>query len=110
MQLFIAVLTDGTLVPTILQKFADNKFHGSVLSTKSIKHALMDSVEPEPYFGGLNMVIDSDTEENRPMIFVVCKDEEVKVLSGLVKEVCKELEGKGFMYSLPISYIEGLDY
>ena len=109
MQLFIAVLTEGTYVPTILKKFADNNFHGSVLSTKSIKHALMDSVEPEPYFGGLNMVVDGETEVMRPMIFVVCKDEEVKILSSLVIQAVDGLKGKGFMYSMPINYIEGLE-
>ena len=53
MQLFIAVLTESEYVSTILKKFADNNYHGSVLESKSIRHALMDSVEPLPYFGGL---------------------------------------------------------
>ena len=80
MQLFIAVLTEGSYVPTILKKFADNNYHGSVLSTKSIRHALMDSVEPLPYFGGLSKIVDEE-EVPRPMIFVVVKeDDEVKRL------------------------------
>ena len=36
-------------------------------------------------------------------------NEEIKKLSGLVKEVVGGIKGKGFMYSLPISYLEGLD-
>ena len=109
MQLFIAVLTEQSYVPTILKKFADNNYRGSVLSTKSIRHALMDSVEPLPYFGGLSK-ISGDEEVHRPMIFVVVKeDNEVKILSKLTNEAIGGIKGKGFMYSLPINYLEGLD-
>jgi hypothetical protein len=109
MQLFIAVLTEQSYVPTILKKFADNNYRGSVLSTKSIRHALMDSIEPLPYFGGLSKIVDEE-EVPRPMIFVVVKeDEEVKRLAKLVNEAIDGIKGKGFMYSLPISYLEGLD-
>lgn len=110
MQLFIAVLTEQHYVPTILQKFADNNFHGSVLSTRSIRHALMDSIEPEPYFGGLSKVVNDTEEVARPMIFVVVKeDEDVKKLSKLANEAVDGIKGKGFLYSLPITYLEGLD-
>ncbi len=109
MQLFIAVLTEGSYVPTILKKFADNNYHGSVLSTRSIRHALMDSIEPLPYFGGLSKIVDEE-EVPRPMIFVVVKeDEEVKRLAKLVNQALDGIKGKGFMYSLPITYLEGLD-
>lgn len=110
MQLFIVVLTDGNYVPLVLKHLSDHSFHGSVLSTKSIHHALMDSIEPEPYFGGLSKVVEGEIEISRPMILVVVKkDEEVKQLSKLVKEVLGNVNEKGFMYSLPISYLEGLD-
>ncbi|MCQ2387671.1 MAG: hypothetical protein MJ066_04425 [Clostridia bacterium] len=109
MQLFIAVLTEGVSVPEVLQKFKDNNFHGSVLSTRSIRHALMDSVEPDPYFGGLSKIVDG-VEVARPMIFVVVKkDEEVKTLMQLTNEALGGIKGKGFMYSVPISNLEGLE-
>ena len=110
MQLFIVVLTEGHYVPTILKHFSDNNYHGSVLSTKSIHHALMDSIEPEPYFGGLSKVVEPEIEISRPMIFVVVKkDEEVKKLCELVNEAIDGIKGKGFMYSVPVAYLEGLD-
>ena len=111
MQLFIAVLTEADYVPTILKKFSDNHYHGSVLSTKSIRHALMDSVEPLPYFGGFSKVVDHESEEySRPMIFVVVKeDSDVKKLFKLANQAVDGIKGKGFMYSLPINYLEGLD-
>ena len=109
MQLFIAVLTESEYVSTILKKFADNNYHGSVLETKSIRHALMDSVEPLPYFGGLSKVVDEE-EVQRPMIFVVVKeDKEVKTLFKLVNAAIDGIKGKGFMYSVPVAFLEGLD-
>ena len=111
MQLFIAVLTEGDYVPTVLKKFADNNYHGSVLSTKSIRHALMDSVEPLPYFGGLSKIVEDGSEEySRPMISVVVKeDQDVKKLFKLANEALDGIKGKGFMYSVPVTYLEGLD-
>ena len=110
MQLFIAVLTERQYVPIVLKKFSDNNFHGSVVSTHSIHHALMDSIEPEPYFGGLNEVMNDVEVISRPMIFVVVKnDEDVKTLAKLTNEAVDNIKGKGFVYSLPISYLEGLE-
>ena len=43
------------------------------------------------------------------LIVVVKNDEEVKVLARLVNEAIDGISGKGFIYSLPISYLEGLD-
>ena len=109
MQLFIVVLTEGSYVPQILKEFADHNYHGSVLYTRSIRHALMDTVEPEPYFGGLSKVVEGE-EVARPMIFVVVKiDEEITKLSSLVKKALGDLKNKGFMYALLISYLEGLE-
>lgn len=110
MQLFITVLTERDYIPAILKELADNHFHGSVLSTRSIKHALMDSVEPDPYFGGLSKVVNDDQEEDsRPMIFTVIKDEEVDQLRTIVHKAVNGINGKGFMYTLPINFVEGLD-
>jgi hypothetical protein len=44
------------------------------------------------------------------MIFVVVKeDEDVKKLFKLANEVLDGIKGKGFMYSVPVTYLEGLD-
>lgn len=110
MQLFIVVLTEEYYVPALLKNFHEHNYRGTVLSTKSIHHAFMDSIEPEPYFGGISKIIEEEIEISRPMILVVVKeDEEVKKLSKVVNETLDGIKDKGFMYSLPISYLEGLD-
>ena len=108
MVLFIAVLTESTHVHDILQEFADEGFHGSVLSTRSIRHALMDTIEPEPYFGGLSKVVEGE-EVARPMIFMVCKKEETTKLMELVNKATGGIKGKGFMFTMPMSHLEGLE-
>lgn len=109
MQLFITVLTEHEYVQPILENLKEHNYHGSVLQTESIKHAFMDSVEPLPYFGGLSKVVDTHEKVSRPMIFVVVKDDkEIEKLSSIVKETVGDIKDKGFMYSLPITYLEGL--
>ena len=71
----------------------------------------MDSVEPLPYFGGFSKVVEHESEEySRPMIFVVVKnDSDVKELFKLANQAVDGIKGKGFMYSVPVTYLEGLD-
>ena len=109
MQLFVTVLTEGEYTTPILSKLADHGFHGSVLATQSIKNAFMNSVEPDPYFGGLSKVV-APEHAPRPMLFVVVqKDEQIKELTALVNEAIGGIKGKGFIYTIPVNYIEGLD-
>lgn len=110
MKLFITVLVEGEYMPKILKKLSENNFHGSVMPTLSIRQALLtNTVEPEPYFGGISKVIEYD-HSPRPMVFVVVKeDEEVKILSKLINEAVGGIKNKGFMYSLPIDFLEGIE-
>ena len=44
------------------------------------------------------------------MVFVVVKhDEEVKTLARLINEATGGIKDKGFMYSLPIDFLEGIE-
>ena len=99
MKLFVTVLVDGEYMPKILKKLSDNHFHGSVMPTLSIKKA----------FGGISKVIEYD-HSPRPMVFVVVKhDDEVKKLASLINEATGGIKDKGFMYSLPIDFLEGIE-
>ena len=40
---------------------------------------------------------------------VVKEDEEVKILSKLINEAVGGIKNKGFMYSLPIDFLEGIE-
>lgn len=111
MKLFVIVLVDGQYMSKILKQLSANNFHGTVMPTLSIRKALLSSnnVEPVPMFGGISKVVEYD-HSPRPMIFVVVKhDEEVTKLSKLVNETTGGIKDKGFMYSLPIDYLEGID-
>lgn len=110
MKLFVTVLVEGEYMPKILKKLSENNFHGSVMPTLSIKEALLTSnVEPVPMFGGISKVVEYD-HSPRPMVFVVVKhDEEVKTLARLINEATGGIKDKGFMYSLPIDFLEGIE-
>ena len=106
MKLFVTVLVEGEYMPKILKKLSDHNFHGSV----SIKKALLNNQhEPVPMFGGISKVIEYD-HSPRPMVFVVVKeDEEVKTLARLINEATGGIKDKGFMYALPIDFLEGIE-
>lgn len=110
MQMFMAVLTKGEYMPKILKHLQDHDFHGSVLTTMSIKDALLnDTVEPEPIFGGFSKMVDY-TQMSRPMLFIVTKDDkEIGEIEKLVEEACDgSIDGKGFMYSVPVNSLKGV--
>ncbi|MDD3170959.1 MAG: hypothetical protein PHO86_01430 [Bacilli bacterium] len=96
-------------MPKILKRLSENSFHGSVLTTMSIKDALLNSnIDEGPIFGGISRVVNY-TQDSRPMLFIVVKDdEEVKTLCRLVNEATNGIADKGFMYSLPVSFAEGI--
>ncbi len=110
MKLFITVLVEGEYMPKILKKLSENNYHGTVMPTLSIRRALLsNNVEPVPMFGGISKVIEYD-HSPRPMIFVVVKnDEEVKKLAAIINETIGGIKNKGFMYSLPIDFLEGIE-
>lgn len=109
MQLFITVLVKGEYMPKILKKLSDNGFHGSVMPTRSVKDALLEStIDEGPIFGGISKVVNY-SQASRPMLFVVVKeDEEIRTLCRLVNEATGGIADKGFMYSLPVNFAEGI--
>ncbi len=110
MKLFIIVLVEGEYMPKILKKLSEHNYHGTVMPTLSIRKALLsNNVEPVPMFGGISKVVEYD-HSPRPMIFVVVRhDEQISELSALVNGAIGGIKGKGFMYSLPIEYLEGIE-
>lgn len=110
MQVFFIVLTKMEVMPKILKKMSEHDFKGTVMHSESIRHALLHSnVEPAPIFGSLNKIIDYEHTE-KPTIFVVLKDEEeVELLKKVVNESIGGIKGKGFMFSVPALFIEGLE-
>ena len=109
MYVFFAVINEMEYMPKILKKLADAHYRGTVMHTASIKHELLNSIEPDPEFGSLNKLV-SYEHSNKPTLFLVVKnEEEIKALSEIVNEVTGGIKGKGFMFAMPVSYVEGLD-
>ena len=106
MQVFFIVLTEDRFLIPILQKMNEENFKGTVMHSESIHHALLMD-EDVPEFGGLSKVVPNDGP-NKPTIFVVLNDEQVEPLRKIVNDVTGGIKGKGFMFSLPASFVEGL--
>lgn len=109
MQVFFIVLTEPEYMPKILRKMSDYRFRGTVLHSESIRHALLHTDEPAPIFGSLNQIVDYEHTE-KPTIYVVLKqDDEADILKQIVNEAIGGIKGKGFMFSVPVSYVEGIE-
>ena len=111
MQVFFIVLTEYDVMPRILKKLSEYNFKGTVMHSESIKHALIyNDIEPEPVlFGSISKLVNYEHAE-KPTIFVVVKDDkEVEMLRQIVNDATGGITGKGFMFSVPALFIEGLD-
>ncbi|MBQ8292346.1 MAG: hypothetical protein IJX78_00910 [Bacilli bacterium] len=109
MQVFFAVINEFEYMPKILKKLAEAHFHGTVLHSTSIKHELLNSIEPAPEFGSLSKLT-SYEPSNKPTLFVVVKDDqEVEELRSIINKVTGGIKGKGFMFTMPVNYVEGLE-
>ena len=109
MYVFFAVINEMDYMPKILKKLAAEHYHGTVMHATSIKHELMNSIEPAPEFGSLNKLV-SFEHSNKPTLFLVVKnEEEIQKLSKIVNDVTGGIKGKGFMFAMPVSYVEGLE-
>mgnify|MGYP005606193897 CR=1 FL=1 len=109
MQVFFAVINEFEYMPKILKKLADAHYHGTVLHSTSIKHELLNSIEPAPEFGSLSKLV-SYEPANKPTLFVVVKDDkEVQELRDIIIKVTGGIKGKGFIFTMPVEYVEGLE-
>ncbi len=109
MKVFFAVINEFEYMPKILKKLADAHYHGTVLHSTSIKHELLNSIEPAPEFGYLSKLT-SYEPSNKPTLFVLVKDDkEVEELRDIIIKVTGGIKGKGFIFTMPVEYVEGLE-
>lgn len=109
MKVFFAVINEFEYMPKILRKLADAHYHGTVFHSTSIKHELLNSIEPAPEFGYLSKLT-SFEPANKPTLFVLVKnDQEVEELRDIIVKVTGGIKGKGFIFTMPVEYVEGLE-
>lgn len=110
MQLFILILKQVVQMNDIIRELAKSGVKGgTIIEGTGMAEALMN-MEDLPLFAMLKRVIEEEEKGTSQVMLFAIKDEQVKPTSEIIKKVMGDLNmpNTGIMFSVPISYIEGL--
>lgn len=108
MQVLFLVLNKTECLEEILKEFSKNELHGAtILDSKGMAHSL-DSFTELQFMLSLRSLLDPTHRESKT-VFMVIKDDEVKVVSDIVNRVTGGLDkpDTGILFTMPVSHLEG---
>lgn len=111
MQLLIITLDKSEDFLRTLSALKEQDMNGIVFPTTSLKHALLSqtNVEDAPIFGSISKIVKHEFEASHTVLMLV-RDEKIETAKQIVRDITKGLGHKnGIMFTLPVSYWEGLD-
>lgn len=110
MQLLILILKKVELMDDLIKQLAESGVKGgTILEAAGMAKALVN-MEDLPIFGMLrHLLSDEDKTYCKVMMFVL-KDEQVMATRETIKKVIGDLSvpNTGIMFSIPVTYVEGL--
>ncbi len=110
MQLLVLILKQMDRMNELIRTLAESGVKGgTILEGTGMAESLVN-MEDLPIFGALRrMLSDEEREPSQVMLFVL-KDEQAIMTRQVVKKVVGDLSGPntGIMFSIPITYVEGL--
>ncbi len=108
MELLVITLKDNEEFLRTLSGLKDHGMNGVVLPCTSLRHALLNNnVDAAPAFGGLSKVVDHHFDASHT-VFMLINKEKLEEAKAVVHSIAKNLEGKGVMFSMPVTFFEGL--
>lgn len=108
MQLLIISLDYSKDFLEALAKLKEENIEAIVFPTTSLKHALLNNtVDAPPMFGFLSKIVEHDFKESHTVMILV-NDEKLEKIKGIVREITSGLGKKGFMFTVPVSFWEGI--
>lgn len=111
MQLLVIILNKTEYLGRLLNQMLENNICGATVleSTGMLKVISEDSIEPPSIFGSLRVFINPSRESSKT-VFMVLPDEQIETAKRIVKEVTGGLDkpNTGIMFTIPISYAEGI--
>lgn len=111
MQLLVLILKKVELIEDLIRKLAEcGVTGGTILNGTGMAKTLVD-MENLPIFGMLRQILGEEEEKDacKVMMFVL-KDEQAVITRETIKKVIGDLKepNTGIMFSIPITYVEGL--
>lgn len=110
MQLLILILKKYELMEELLKHLAQSGVKGAtILDGTGMAESLMN-MEDLPMFGVLRRMLTEEEKEMSKVMLCVLKDEQVIKTRTVIKDVIGDLRepNTGIMFSIPITYVEGL--
>jgi hypothetical protein len=110
MQLLILILKKVELMDKLIKSLAESGVKGgTILQGSGMAESLMN-MEDLPMFGMLRRILSDEEKESCKVMMFVLHDEQVMITRGTIKKVIGDLSipNTGIMFSIPITYVEGL--
>jgi len=109
MQLMFIILNKTECLETLLEEFVSNGIKGAtIVDSKGMAHSLAENDEFR-FVSSLRSILNPDRKESKT-IMVVMRDNKVEVAAKLVNSVTGGISkpDTGIIFTVPISYCEGL--
>ncbi|HQM96642.1 MAG TPA: hypothetical protein PK705_06525 [Clostridia bacterium] len=111
MQLLVIILNKTEYLSQMLNCMLERNICGATVldSTGMIKVISEQSIEPPSIFGSLREFINPSRESSKT-VFMVLPDEKIEIAKSVVKEITGGFDkpNTGIMFTIPISYAEGI--
>ena len=110
MQLLVLILKKVELLDSLLKELANGGVRrGRIVDGTGMAEALVN-MEDLPMFGVLRNILKDEEKEISKVLFFVCSDEEMIVTRDIIKRLIGDLKAPntGIMFSIPITYVEGI--
>jgi nitrogen regulatory protein PII len=110
MQLLMLILKKVELIDELIKKLAESGVKGgTILDGTGMAKTLVD-MDDLPMFGMLRHILTDEDKERSKVLMFVLKDEQVMTTRETIKKVIGDLNvpNTGIMFSIPITYVEGL--
>lgn len=109
MQLLVITIDNCEEFLDTLAGLKEHGMNGIVFQSTSLKHALLNStVDAAPIFGSISKIVSNDFESSHTA-FLVLSDDQVEHAKRVVRRNTHGLGKKGIMFTIPISFLEGIE-
>ncbi|NLY43808.1 MAG: hypothetical protein GX066_07550 [Clostridiaceae bacterium] len=110
MQLLVLILKKIELVEELIKQLAESGVTGGTIIDGTGMASALANMEDLPMFGLLRNILAGDEKEACKVMLFVLKDEVAISTRAIIKRIVGDFSepNTGIMFSIPITYVEGL--
>jgi nitrogen regulatory protein PII-like uncharacterized protein len=110
MQLLILILKKVELIDTVIKQLAEAGVKGGTILEGTGMAKSLVSMEDLPIFSMLKAILADEGKDACKVMLFVLKEEQVMITRKTIRKVIGDLNAPntGIMFSIPITYVEGL--